>query len=206
LSTLLRERKVWGMVLGFGGYNYVFYMLLTWLPTYLSMTLHIDLKQSFLYTGFPWLVATFADLLIGGLLADWLIQRGWNASRVRKVILVGGTTCGLGILGATTAHTAIAALLWISLSIGGLSAASAIGWSIPSLITPRSSVGSVGGIINFSNQASGIAAAIVTGYLVDSLHSFVWAFGVATIYLTIGITAYIVLLGKIEPMFLKPRN
>ena len=199
--TLLRQRKVLGMVLGFGSYNYVFYLLLTWLPGYLSIQLHLDLMHSFLYTGFPWLIATFADLLIGGLLADALIQRGWDASRVRKAILIGGTTCGLGILGAANVHTPMTALLWISLSIGGLSAASAIGWSIPSLITPRSSVGSVGGIINFSNQVSGIAAPIVTGYLVQSLHSFAWAFGVSAIYLVIGITAYLVLLGRIEPMY-----
>ena len=201
LMHLLRQRKVLGMVLGFGSYNYVFYLLLTWLPGYLSIQLHLDLMHSFLYTGFPWLVATFADLAIGGLLADALIQRGWDASRVRKVILVGGTTCGLGILGAANVHSPLPALLWISLSIGGLSAASAIGWSIPSLITPRSSVGSVGGIINFSNQISGISAPIITGYLVQSLHSFAWAFGVSAIYLAIGITAYIVLLGRIEPMF-----
>jgi ACS family D-galactonate transporter-like MFS transporter len=202
LGKLLRQRKVLGMVLGFGAYNYVFYLLLTWLPGYLSMQLHLDLVHSFLYTGFPWLIATFADLAIGGLLTDALIQRGWNASRVRKVILVGGTTCGLGILGAANVHSPLPALLWISLSIGGLSATSAIGWTIPSLITPRSSVGSVGGIINFSNQISGISAPIVTGYLVQSRHSFAWAFGVSAIYLVIGITAYIVLLGRIEPMHL----
>ena len=200
LRNLLRERTVLGMVLGFGSYNYVFYLLLTWLPGYLSIQLHLDLMHSFLYTGFPWLIATFADLLIGGLLADALIQHGWDANRVRKTILVGGTTCGLGILGAANVHSPLPALLWISLSIGGLSAASAIGWSIPSLITPRSSVGSVGGIINFSNQISGIAAPIVTGYLVQSLHSFAWAFAVSAIYLVIGITAYLVLLGRIEPM------
>jgi len=201
LRTLLKQRKVWGMVLGFGGYNYVFYMLLNWLPGYLSMALHLDLSHSFLYTSFPWLFAAFCDLCIGGLLADALIQRGWDASRVRKTILVGGTACGLGILGAATARSPVPALLWISLSIGGLSAASAIGWSIPSLLAPRNSVGTVGGIINLSNQLSGIAAAILTGYVVDRLHSFAWAFGIATIYLAIGITSYVVLLGKIEPMF-----
>jgi MFS family permease len=159
------------------------------------------LSHSFLYTSFPWLFAAFCDLFIGGLLADALIQRGWDASRVRKTILVGGTACGLGILGAATARSPVPALLWISLSIGGLSAASAIGWSVPSLLAPRNSVGTVGGIINLSNQLSGIAAAIVTGYVVDRLHSFAWAFGIATIYLAIGITAYLVLLGRIEPMF-----
>lgn len=200
LGVLLRQRKVLGMVLGFGSYNYVFYLLLTWLPKYLSLTLHIDLMHSFLYTGVPWLFATFTDLCIGGLLADALIQRGWNANAVRRTILIGGTTCGLGILGAAHVHSALPALLWISLSIGGLSAASAVGWSVPSLITPRNSVGSVGGIINFSNQLSGIAAPIITGYLVQSLHSFTWPFIVATTYLVIGISAYLLLLGKIEPM------
>ena len=62
LGYLLRQRKVIGMVLGFGSYNYVFYLLLTWLPSYLSSALHIDLLHSFLYTGVPWLIATVADL------------------------------------------------------------------------------------------------------------------------------------------------
>jgi ACS family D-galactonate transporter-like MFS transporter len=203
LWTLIRQPKVLAMVLGFGSYNYVFYLLLTWLPSYLSMALHLDLTHSFLYTGFPWLVATFADLLIGGLLADFLIQRGWDANRVRRTILIGGMTCGLGILGAATVHSPLPALLWISLSIGGLSAASPIGWSVPSLIAPRNSVGSVGGIINFSNQISGISAPIITGFLVQTLHSFGWAFGISAIYLGVGITAYLTLLGKIEPMFAK---
>ena len=36
LGALLRQRKVIGLSLGFGSYNYVFYLLLTWLPSYLS--------------------------------------------------------------------------------------------------------------------------------------------------------------------------
>jgi MFS transporter, ACS family, D-galactonate transporter len=206
LGYLLRQRKVLGLALGFGSYNYVFYLLLTWLPSYLSSALHIDLLHSFLYTGVPWLFATVTDLIVGGWLVDSLIMRGWNANRVRKCILVGGTAFGLGILGAAHAHTPTRALIWISISIGGLAAAAPVGWSIPSLIAPRSSVGTVGGIINFSNQLSGIAAPIVTGYLVAAHQSFAWAFGVSAIYLLIGIAAYIFLLGKIEPVPLQPRQ
>ncbi len=202
LGSLLRQRKVIGLALGFGSYNYVFYLLLTWLPSYLSSALHIDLLHSFLYTSVPWLIATVTDLAVGGWLVDELIQRGWNANRVRKVVLVGGTALGLGILGAAHAHSATRALIWISISIGGLAAAAPVGWSVPSLIAPRSSVGKVGGIVNFSNQISGIAAPIVTGYLVAARHSFAWAFAVSAAYLLIGITAYIVLLGRIEPMSL----
>ena len=200
LATLLLNRKVIGLAIGFGSYNYVFYLLLTWLPGYLHQALHLNLQNSFLYTGFPWLVAAIADLAIGGWLADRLIQRGWNANKVRKVILIGGTACGLGILGAAHAHSTNAAILWITLSIAGLSAAAPIGWSIPALIIPRNSVGRVGGIVNFSNQLSGVAAPIVTGYCVQNLNSFTWAFGISAIYLGIGITAYLTLLGKIEPI------
>jgi len=198
LLHLLSQRKVLGLALGFGSYNYVFYLLLTWLPTYLSFALHIDLLHSFLYTSVPWLFATFTDLCIGGWLVDFLIHRGANADLVRRIVLIGGTACGLGILGAVHTHDAAHALLWISVSIGGLSAAAPVGWSIPSLIAARNDVGKVGGIVNFSNQISGILAPIVTGYLVTARHTYAWAFGVSAIYLVIGITGYIVLLGKIE--------
>jgi sugar phosphate permease len=199
LWFLLKQRKVVGMALGFGAYNYVFYLLLTWLPSYLSLTLHIDLLHSFLYTSLPWLFATFADLFVGGWLVDVLIARGFNASRVRQIVLIGGTTFGLGIFGAASAHTTTQALLWISISISGLSAASPVGWSVPSLIASRNNVGRVGGIVNFSNQLSGIAASIITGYLSEARH-FAWAFSVAGAYLVIGILAYIFLLGRIEPI------
>ena len=202
LATLLRQPKVLGLALGFGSYNYVFYLLLTWLPSYLSYALHIDLLHSFLYTGIPWLIATVTDLA-GGWSTDRLIQRGWDAGRVRQIVLVCGTAAGMGVLGAAHAHTATRALIWISIAIGGLSAVAPVGWSVPSLIVPRSSVGTVGGIVNFSNQLSGIAAPIATGYIVAMTHSYAWAFLVAAIYLLIGIAGYIFLLGRIEPIDLE---
>src|SRR4029077_14819361 len=163
-----------------------FYLLLTWLPSYLSTSLHVDLLHSALYTSVPWLFATFTDLVVGGWVVDALIQRGWKAVRVRQVVLIGGTAFGLGILGAAQAHTPATALFWISMSIGGLSAASPVGWSIPSLIAPRESVGTLGGISNFCSQLSAIAAPIFTGYIVQATHSFSGAFICATVFLLIG--------------------
>lgn len=198
LGQLLMQRKVLGLALGFGAYNYVFYLLLYWLPTYLSSTLHIDLLHSFAYTSVPWIFATATDLAIGGWLVDRLVQRGCNASRVRRVVLIGGTVFGLGILGAVHAHDATQALVWISVSIGGLAAAAPVAWSLPSLIAVRGNVGKVGGIINFCGQVSGITASILTGYLVTAFHSYAWAFAVAGAYLAVGIAGYIFLLGRIE--------
>ncbi len=199
LIDLLAQRKVLGLAIGFGSYNYVFFLLLYWLPAYLSSALHIDLLHSFLYTSLPWLLATATDLVFGGFLVDFLVQRGWNQSAVRRTVLIGGTAFGLGILGAAHAHSASQALIWITVSLSGLAAAAPVAWSLPSFIARRPDVGKVGGIINFAGQVSGIAASILTGYLVSALHSYAVAFAVAAAYLAVGIAAYLFLLGSIEP-------
>jgi MFS transporter, ACS family, D-galactonate transporter len=200
LGYLLRKRKVWGLCLGFASYNYTFYFLLTWLPSYLSSALHVDMLHSALYTGVPWTFATITDLVLGGWLVDTLIQRGWSSVRVRQFVLIVGTMFGLGILGTAHTHSAVTALFWISISIGGLSAASPVGWSIPSLIAPKESVGTLGGILNLCNQLAGIAAPVITGYVVQATHSFSGAFIGATAFLLVGIVGYVFLLGRIEPI------
>jgi ACS family D-galactonate transporter-like MFS transporter len=200
LWYLLGQRKVLGLVLGSAAYNYTFYLLLTWLPSYLSTALHVNLRDSVLYTSVPWLFATLADFFIGGWLVNDLIQRGYDSSRVRQIVLVIGTSFGLGIFGAAQASTPTAAIFWISISIGGLAAAAPVGWSIPSLIAPAGGVGRLGGILNFGNQLSAIAAPIFTGYVVSATHSFAWAFVAAAVFLLIGIAGYVLLLGRIEPI------
>ena len=200
LGYLLRQRKVYGLALGWGAYNYTFFLLLTWLPSYLSVSLHMDLFHSVFYTSVPWLFATFTDLLVGGWLVDALIQRGWDANRVRQSVMVVGMSFGLAIFGAASAHSSAAALVWISLALGGLAAAAPVAWTVPSLISPRESVGTLGGAVNFCGQIAAISAPIVTGYIVSGTHSFGAAFVTATVILLLGIVGYIFLLGRIEPI------
>ncbi len=200
VRRLLAQPKVIGLALGFGAYNYVFYLLLTWLPTYLRSSLHATAKQSFLFTGAPWIFAFAVEMLVGGLLTDALIRRGRDASTVRRTVLLVGMLCGLGLFGTAHAHSISGALFWISLSIGGLSAAAAVAWSVPSLIAPNSSTGAVAGMVNFSGQVSAIAAPILTGYTVEHTGGFVAAFGIATGYLLLGVLGYVFLLGRVEPI------
>ena len=204
LGHLLSQRKVIGLALGFGAYNYVFFLLLYWLPAYLSSALHIDLLHSFIYTSVPWFLATATDVAIGGWLVDFLVRQGRSQSAVRRVVLIGGTAFGLGILGAAHAHSASQALIWITVSLSGLAAAAPVAWSLPSFVAHRPDVGKVGGIINFSGQVSGIAASILTGYLVSARHSYALAFAVAAAYLAVGIAGYLFLLGRIEPPAIAP--
>lgn len=197
LLYLMRQRTVIGSSIGFAAYNYTFYLLLTWLPTYLSQSLHIDLLHSVLYTSVPWGIATLTDLFIGGWLVDYLVHHGFTPWKVRQTVLCIGMACGAGIFGASYAHTAPQALFWISLSIGGLGAMAPVGWSIPSFIAPKESVGRVGGIMNFLTQIAAISAPIITGYFAGR-HNYTGAFLVAAIILAIGIAAYFLLLGKMQ--------
>jgi MFS family permease len=198
--SLLKERKVWGLALGWGAYNYSFFLLLTWLPSYLSLALHVDLLHSVFYTSIPWLFATFADVFIGGWLVDALIQRGWNANRVRQMALVVGMAMGLAIWGAREAHTPAVALVWITIALCGLATQAPVAWTVPSLIVPPQNVGVVGAIANFFSQVAGISAPIVTGYIISLTHSFSSAFAAATAVLLVGIGGYVFLLQTISPV------
>jgi sugar phosphate permease len=197
LRYLLMQRKVYGLAIGWGAYNYTFFLLLSWLPSYLSVSLHVDFLHSVFYTSVPWLFAAISDFVVGGWLVDFLIQRGWNSTRVRQAVMLIGTSLGLAIWGAAHAHSPATALVWISIALGGLAAAAPVAWTVPSLIAPQGSVGTVGALANFCGQLSAISAPIITGYIVSATHSFAAAFAIATLVLLLGIASYVFLLGRI---------
>jgi MFS family permease len=197
LLYLLRQPQMLGATIGFAAYNYVFYLVLVWLPSYLTLSLHVRLMDSALYTAVPWGVATVTDLLIGGWMVDRLVRRVKRPWLVRQAVLVGGLAFGMGIYGARFAHTPWVAVGWISLCMAGLGAMAPVGWSVPSFIAPRESVGRVGGIMNFATQIAAISAPVATGYFARA-HNFGGAFALAAVVLAVGIAGYALLLGKLR--------
>ena len=83
---LLRERKVWALVLGRVGSDPVWYLYLFWLPDYFQRVRHMSLVEIGIYAWIPFL---FADLgaVCGGFISDRLIRRGWSAPRGRFAVL-----------------------------------------------------------------------------------------------------------------------
>jgi MFS transporter, ACS family, D-galactonate transporter len=158
LGYILRNRKVWGLTIGFSAYGYSFYLFLTWLPGYLVQTLHMSILKSAGYATIPWLFASMSDLLIGGFLVDYLINRGYDETKVRKTVLVTGMLFGLAVFGAVTTTDPVWAITWITIALSGLSAAAPVGSSIVSLIAPRGGTGTIGGVVNFTNNLMGVAA------------------------------------------------
>lgn len=200
LKYLLSNRKVWGLTIGFSAYGYTFYLFLTWLPGYLVETMHMDIIKSSFFTIIPWLFATATDLLIGGVLVDRLISKGYDENKVRKTVLVAGMLMGLAVFGATQTTDPYWAIVWITIALSGLAFAAPVGWSIPGLIAPKGGAGTIGGIMNFVNNLMAIAAPIVTGYIVGLTHSFTAAFYIAGVVLIIGIISFTVVLGRLDPI------
>jgi MFS transporter, ACS family, D-galactonate transporter len=200
LGYLARNRKVWGLTIGFAAYGYSFYLFLTWLPGYLVSEMHMSILKSAGFAAIPWIFATISDFFVGGWLIDRLIARGYDETRVRKTVLVGGMVLGLAVFGASETTDPIWAIFWISIALSGLAAAAPVGWSIPSLVAPKGGTGTIGGIMNFFNNLMGAIAPAVTGFVVGATHSFSGAFLVAGVVLLIGIFAYVVVLGRIEPI------
>ena len=200
LGYLLRNRKVWGLTIGFAAYGYTFYLFLTWLPGYLVSEMHMSIIKSAGYAAIPWAFATVSDLVVGGWLIDHLLAKGYDDTRTRKTVLVGGMVMGLAVFGAVWTTSPVWAVVWISIALSGLAAAAPVGWSIPSLIAPRGGTGSIGGVMNFANNLMGAIAPVVTGFVVGATHSFSMAFLVAGIVLLVGIFFFVVVLGRIEPI------
>jgi ACS family D-galactonate transporter-like MFS transporter len=200
LGYVLRNRKVWGLTIGFAAYGYSFYLFLTWLPNYLVQSMHMSILKSAGFTAIPWVCATIADLVVGGWLIDHLIARGYDETPVRKTVLVSGMLLGLAVFGATATTDPFWAIVWISVALSGLAAAAPVGWSIPSLIAPRGGTGTISGIMNFLNNMMGVAAPLATGYIVGATGSFVGAFVTAGVVLVVGVVAYVFILGRLEPI------
>ncbi|MGC5799988.1 MFS transporter [Sphingomonas sp. NFX23] len=197
LGYLLGTRKVWGLSIGFACYGYAFAFFIFWLPGYLVQEMKMDLLRSAGFTVIPWLFATVSDLFVGGWLIDRLVQRGYDETRVRKSIIVAGMVTGLAIIGAGLTHDPYWAITWITISLSGLAAAAPASWSLPSLIAPKGGAGTIGGIMNFMNSLTGIAAPAATGFIVATTGTFSGAFILAGLVLAIGIFFFTVVMGRI---------
>ncbi len=153
-----------------------------------------------LYTAIPWLVAAIAEVLVGGVLVDALIARGGDATRVRKAVLVIGMLLGVSVAGATTTHDPNVAIAYITVALAGLAIAAPVAWSLPSLIAPRGTVGTVSSMMNFANIVMAFIAPVVAGRIVASTGSFTNVLFTGAAALIVGVLSYVFLLGRIEPI------
>ncbi|WP_026576153.1 MFS transporter [Bacillus sp. UNC438CL73TsuS30] len=201
-----KYRNVYPMLYGLFAHNYLTYLMMTWLPTYLVTERHMTLIKAGFFTMLPWIMSFLGNIL-GGILSDRLIRRGWNSIKARKTILAIGMLFPFAIIPTIYTENAMTALLLISLAIGGEGLAAGILWATVSDVAPKGAEGKLAGLQNLFGNLSGWLAPVVTGVLVAKLHNFTLALIIPVVICAIASFGYAFLL-KNERISLKedPNN
>lgn len=176
--AILRSSAVWALVINHFCSNWVFYMLLAWLPSYFRTQLDISIATAGIYSAGPWLAMLVGGNL-GGIAADRLVKRGVGLTQVRKLMqvsaLLGSAACMLAARDVDTAGMAFGLMC-------GAMGVLALSWSgfLPNHleIAPRHA-DVLMGITNTAGTVPGIVGIAVTGWMVDVSGSYTSAFALA---------------------------
>ena len=195
-STFL-NRNLLGICLGFFCFDYYWYVLVTWLPDYLVTIRHLSIVQAGFYASLAFFTFGVAEP-IGGWVADNLIRRGWDETRVRKGIVTGAFFMGLSLIAAMrTSDTRMAIGLLIGASLVGLSTGNLL--AILQSCAPLEKVGIWTGAENFAGNLAGIIAPLAVGLLIRRSGSYVPGFEVGSNILLVGLLAYWFVVGELKP-------
>lgn len=190
-KEFFKSVPVWAVTVAHFCFNWGYYVLLAWLPSYFELALGLNVQKSSLLTLIPYLAMTCMMPLVGPV-ADGLVEKGVKLTRVRKlaqgVAFVGPAICmimcglltpkGLGPQAGPEAAAAVAnapvTLLVILLSISFALGA----WSRAGLycnhqdLSPKYA-GALLGITNTAGALPGVLGVTAAGYLLDMTNS--WA-------------------------------
>lgn len=189
-KVLIRQRTVWGMMLGWGGINYTVWLYLAWLPGYLQDQRHLSLARSGWVATLPFLAGALG-MLSSGMISDRLASRGLPLTTIHRRNLV----AGMLVSAASTfvvAHSqsTTQAVAGISMALFFIHFAGTSGWGYVQAISPLRYVASLGALQNFASFMIASAAPVLTGWLLDRTHSFTIALGVCSAVTLLGAISY----------------
>jgi cyanate permease len=188
--VLIRQRTVWGMMLGWGGINYTVWLYLAWLPGYLQEQRHLSLARTGLVAAVPFLAGA-VGMLSSGAISDWLGRRGIPLTTVhRRNIVFGMVVSGASTFLVARSATTVEAVAGISVAIFFIHFAGTSGWGYVQAVSPLRYVASLGALQNFASFMIASAAPVLTGWLLDRTHSFSIALGVCSAVALLGALSY----------------
>jgi ACS family D-galactonate transporter-like MFS transporter len=188
LRSLVANRNLVGICLGFFCFDYYWYLLLTWLPDYLVEVRHFDIIKAGFFASLPFVVFGLCQPL-GGWIGDRLSRAGWNETRVRKGLITIAFLTGLFLIPAAKASNPYVAIGFIMAgSLVGLSTANQI--VILQHCAPQDKIGLWTGVYNFIGNIAGITAPILTGFLIEKTGSYTSAFVFAAVMVPAGALSY----------------
>ena len=197
---ILEKRDAWGTIIALFGANYGWYFMLTWIPQYLLMERHYSVRAMAL-TGWLPFCATACGATVGGVLSDAWIRRGATPTLVRKSFVIGGLIgCAILLMPAAMVANQLSAmsLLILAAFIYGLYSGNL--WAITQTLAGPLASGKWTGLQNCAGNLAGIAAPIVTGFIVERTGQFYLAFVWVSLNLTVSALSYAFVVGRVEPV------
>ncbi|MCC8396607.1 MFS transporter [Paraburkholderia sp. MMS20-SJTR3] len=170
VRQLLANRMLLGVYLAQFCINVLTYFFLTWFPIYLVQARGMTILHAGLIASLP-AICGFLGGVLGGVLSDGLIRRGFSLTVARKIPIVGGMLLSTCIIGCNyvSADWLVVALMSLAFFGKGIGA---LGWAVVADTAPREALGLSGAIFNMFGNAAGIVTPIVIGYLVAQSGSF----------------------------------
>lgn len=123
-KELLKFRNTWGIIMGRFFIDPVWWLFVTWLPTFLKEQFLFDIKQIGAFTWLPYVFAAVGSLM-GGYHSSWQVKKGVNAEKARKNSIAIGCTIMLVSLIAivyflgTLKETPVLAMILIGCTLFG---------------------------------------------------------------------------------------
>jgi len=198
-ADILRQRGLWGTMLGNFCSNYAFYFVFTSLPLYLVHERGLSLLSMTHLTSAFFLVDSLSVLATGWLLDAWT-RRGATANRAYKTALVlsaaGVGTCLLA--SGSAALGAAVALLLAAAVMDGVNAP-AVCSLVQHFAGPLAS-GRWMGVQNAVSNVAGIVAPVVTGYLVEATGHYSAALWLAGVVALVGLVGWLVIVPPVRPV------
>lgn len=192
-GILLRQRTVWGMMLGFGGINYTNWLYTAWLPGYLQTARHLSLARTGWIAAIPFLAGALG-MLTSGLITDRLARTGADLTRLhRRHIVAGMLLSAAGTFVVARSQSTPAATVGISFALFFIHFAGTSAWGYVQAVSPPGLVASLSALQNFASFMIASAAPVVTGRLLDRTHSFTLALLMCSLVTVVGAISYLTL-------------
>jgi MFS transporter, ACS family, hexuronate transporter len=163
---LVRDRNVWGIVLGRALTDPIWWFYVFWLPQYLSDARGFSLQRIALFAWMPFVAADLGNFT-GGLISGYCIRKGLSVVRARTWVCAVSCLPILAGIPAASVPNVYSALGLICFALWGYASWSTMGLTLPSDLFPQDVVATVTGL---SGLAAGLVGALFTfavGILVD---------------------------------------
>jgi MFS transporter, ACS family, D-galactonate transporter len=192
---VFKGTAIWGILIGTFCYSCYLYFCITWLPAYFKDQRHLPLGLMGLYTMFSF-IGMAATTILSGWVADRLIARGGDPVKVRKWFTITGLMLAATEVFGAGAVSVEVALFFSIFSLAGLGIATANYWALTQTVVPGAAIGRIGGLQNMASNLAGVAAPILTGWLIDATGTYEAPMQAIAILLMLGAASYAALVKR----------